>query len=59
VEHGVFYVLGFLFVFGLLDVAALARSLVKHGILRSMAAADEGEAEQASGDVRHLRGRGG
>jgi hypothetical protein len=56
VEHGAFYVLGFVFVFGLLDVAALARSLVRHGILRSMAAAMEDvEDEQGSGDVHPLR----
>jgi hypothetical protein len=56
VEHGVFYVLGFVFVFGLLDVAALARSLVRHGVLRSMAAAVEDvEDEQGSGDVHPLR----
>ena len=55
VEHGTFYVLGFVFVFGLLDVAALARSLVRHGILRSMAAAAEDAEDEQGGDVHPLR----
>lgn len=60
VEHVAFYSLGFLFVFGLLDIAALARSLVRHGILRSLAAVVENEEdEQGSADVRPLRGRRG
>lgn len=38
VEHAAFYVLGFLLAFGLLDVVALARSLVRHGVNRSVEA---------------------
>jgi hypothetical protein len=58
VEHLVFYAIGFIFVFGLLDVAALARSLVRHGINRSiMAAAEEPEDETSGGDVHHLARR--
>lgn len=57
IEHVAFYALGFLLVFGLLDIGALARSLVRHGILRSWAAADELDDEQPVGDVHHLRGR--
>lgn len=57
VEHIAFCLLAWLFVFGLLDVAALARSLVKHGILRSLAAASEDtEDEHGGGDVRPIRG---
>jgi hypothetical protein len=40
-EHVVFYVLGFLFVYGVLDVIALARSLVRHGIMRARDAVPE------------------
>jgi hypothetical protein len=53
VEHACFYALGFLLMFGLLDVGALARSLVRHGILRSRAAVDE--LEDADSAVRPLR----
>jgi hypothetical protein len=55
VEHACFYALGFLLVFGLLDVGALARSLVRHGILRSRVAVDE--LDETGGDVRALRAR--
>lgn len=34
-EHVVFYALGFLFTYGVLDVVGLARSLVRHGIMRA------------------------
>lgn len=40
VEHGAFYAVGFLLVFGLLDVVALARSLVRHGLNRGIEALD-------------------
>jgi hypothetical protein len=57
IEHVSFCLLASLFVFGLLDIAALARSLVKHGILRSLAAASENvEDEHGGGDVRPIRG---
>jgi small-conductance mechanosensitive channel len=42
-EHVVFCVLGFLVIYGLLDVAALARSLVRHGIFRARDAVREAE----------------
>jgi hypothetical protein len=51
VEHVSFCLLGFLFVYGLLDIAALARTLVKHGILRAQDAAREYEEQQ---NVRSL-----
>jgi hypothetical protein len=59
VEHAAFYVLGFLFVFGLLDVVALARSLVRHGINRGKEALASPTATQSTGDVRHLDERRG
>ncbi|HEX5593638.1 MAG TPA: hypothetical protein VFX35_09865 [Solirubrobacterales bacterium] len=51
VEHASFCLLGFLFVYGLLDIAALARALVKHGIMRAQDAAREYEEQQ---NVRSL-----
>jgi small-conductance mechanosensitive channel len=42
-EHVVFYMLGFVFVYGLFDVAALARSLVRHGVLRAVDAVHDSE----------------
>lgn len=45
VERAAFCLLGFLFVYGLLDIAGLARSLVKHGILRARNAVREFEEE--------------
>jgi hypothetical protein len=42
VEHAAFYTLGFLLTFGLLDVVALARSLVRHGVNRGVEAAASG-----------------
>lgn len=38
-EHVTFYVIGFLFAFGTLDICALARILVRHGVLRAADAA--------------------
>jgi hypothetical protein len=58
IEHAVFGLIGFLFIFGVLDVAALARQLVRHGILRAEDAALSAEEAQAeAGPVRHLPGR--
>jgi hypothetical protein len=54
VEHVAFYVIGFFFVYGLLDIAGLARSLVRHGVFRSEESAT---ADEPSGDVRRLRDR--
>jgi hypothetical protein len=48
VEHAVFYAVGFLFVFGLLDLAALARALVRHGILRAVDATLPEDAAQGA-----------
>jgi hypothetical protein len=51
VEHVAFYILGFLVVYGLLDVAALARSLVRHGIYRAIDSVrehDEGEQDKVA-----------
>lgn len=45
VEHAAFYVLGFLVVYGLLDVVALARSVVRHGIGRAKESVREAERE--------------
>lgn len=42
-EHGAFYLLGFLIVYGLLDVVALARSIVRHGVGRAQDAVREAE----------------
>ena len=59
IEHVAFGLMGFLFVFGLLDIAALARQLVRHGTYRAMEA--ELPAEDREGDggrVRRLPNRG-
>lgn len=55
-EHAGFYVLGFLFAFAVLDLAALARQLVRHGILRAVDATIAEEEKEAA-DVRRLPGR--
>lgn len=54
-EHVAFGVLGFLFVFGLLDIAALARQLVRHGIYRAMDAELEGGERGDGGTGRGVR----
>lgn len=61
IEHVSFGAVGFLFVFGLLDIAALARQLVRHGILRAADAALEAKERDGanSGSVRRLPPRGG
>jgi hypothetical protein len=54
-EKGAFYLMGFLFVFGLLDIAGLARQLVRHGVLRAVdAAVTEAEQGQKTAAVRRL-----
>jgi hypothetical protein len=58
VEHAAFYVAGFLFVFGLLDVVALARSLVRHGLNRATEAL-RGASPENGGSVRRLDERRG
>lgn len=63
IEHVAFYALGFFFVFGVLDIASLARSLVRHGVLRAEdAALAEEEARRprtggASSEVPRIRPR--
>lgn len=47
VEHTAFYAMGFLLVFGLLDVVALARSLVRHGVNRGIEAMSESTGDDA------------
>jgi hypothetical protein len=54
IEHGAFYFIGFLFVFGLLDIVNLARQLVRHGILRAVDASIEDDEDQTGGRVRRL-----
>jgi hypothetical protein len=54
VENGAFYVLGFFFAFGLFDIAALARSLVRHGVLRSMTVEDDLAAQAPHAKVTPL-----
>lgn len=59
IEHGAFCLLALLFVYGLLDVAALARALAKHGIVRAWDAQHEpadGVAPEG-GEVKSLRRR--
>lgn len=54
-EHAIFYVVGFAFVFGLLDIAGLARQLARHGILRAQDALIKDEANTDAGSsVRRL-----
>ena len=57
-EHAAFYTLSFLVVFGLLDVVALARSLVRHGLNRGIEALREGGGD-AGADVRRIDDRRG
>lgn len=60
IEHVAFYILGFLFVFALLDVAALARQLVRHGILRAVdATLSDDSDDSARGNVAKLPERRG
>ena len=56
VEHGLFYLLGFLFIFGLLDVMSLARQLVKHAVGRAIRTA---EPEPEPGSVSPISRRAG
>ncbi|MGO9955939.1 MAG: hypothetical protein ACLP50_08135 [Solirubrobacteraceae bacterium] len=54
VEHVAFYAIAFLLVFGLLDVVALARSLVRHGLNRGVEAADSPPAAAGAEDVPRI-----
>lgn len=59
IEHAAFGLIGFLFVFGLFDIAALARQLVRHGVLRAAdAALEPDERGGDGGSVRRLPKRG-
>jgi hypothetical protein len=59
VEHGAFYALGFFFAFGILDIANLARQLVRHAVGRAEAAVEEEPRNGNGGDgqVHRLEGR--
>lgn len=60
VDHIAFAALGFLFVFAILDIAALARQLVLHGVLRAQEAVIEAEGkDEAGGSVKRLPERRG
>lgn len=59
IEHVAFYAIGALFVFGVLDLAGLARQLVRHGVLRAADAALEDEAREQRARVRQLPDRRG
>lgn len=54
-EHAAFYVLGFLVVYGLLDVSALARSIVRHGIGRAVESVREAERTEKVTDLDRRR----
>jgi hypothetical protein len=54
IEHLTFGLVGFLFVFGVLDIAALARQLVRHGMLRAIDAVLVDEQGEASRKVHRL-----
>lgn len=55
VEHGAFGFIAFLFVFGLLDIAALARQLVRHGILRATDAMLDANGHGGNGGEAQVR----
>ena len=55
VERSAFCVLGLLFVYGLLDIAGLARALVKHGVLRARNAVREFDEEQKVHSLKQRR----
>ncbi len=59
IDHVAFAGLGFLVVFAILDIAALARQLVLHGILRTREAVIEAEESEGSGSVKRLPERRG
>ena len=50
IEHAAFYVIGFLLVLGLLNIVALARSLVRHGVNRGIEALAQDEGDAAEGE---------
>ncbi len=54
VEHATFYVTATVLVFGLLDIASLARQLVRHGVLRAADAALSGDEQRCAAEVHHL-----
>jgi hypothetical protein len=54
-EHIAFYAVGCIFVYGLLDVAALARSLIRHGIYRAALARQADDDDDGGADVHRLR----
>jgi small-conductance mechanosensitive channel len=54
VEHIAFYAIGAVLVYGLLDIVGLARSLVRHGIYRTMLARIEAEGDDRGGKVHTL-----
>ena len=58
VEHAAFSVLAFLVVFGLLDVVALARSLVRHGVNRGVEALSNSDTQDPA-NLRRLDDRRG
>lgn len=59
IEHVTFGLISFLFVFGLFDIAALARQLVRHGVLRAAdAALEPDERGGDGGSLRRLPSRG-
>jgi len=58
VDHVAFVALGFLAVFTILDIAALARQLVFHGVLRAQEAIIDAEkTEESGGSVKRLPDR--
>lgn len=60
IDHVAFAALGFLVVFAILDIAALARQLVFHGVLRAREAVIEAEeTEESGGSVKRLPERRG
>jgi small-conductance mechanosensitive channel len=59
VEHAAFYVMATVLVLGLLDIAGLARQLVRHGVLRAADAAVSEEEQRRAGDVHRLSERRG
>jgi hypothetical protein len=59
IEHLAFYALGVLLVYGILDIGGLARSLVRHGILRAADAAAQAKNQDGGAQVRNLDERRG
>jgi hypothetical protein len=58
IEHAAFYVAGAVFVFGILEIFALARQLVQHGIYRAIdATLPDEQPKTGEGSVQHLSDR--